>query len=275
MTGRGITRVLDKVAELYDKHAGRIPTPRAEPLPRRAEGGAPAAVASGRKQLNLLYGAQVTTRPPRFRFTVNDTSLVTRDYAYWVENELRERFELEGVPVAIDFRRAAREGGRSSSAAGPGAPGFSRLLADRGLRGHARDAPRRGRARDPRDGPQPALPDRDVDLTGIDATTIDGGAGRRRRARRRRRAEPRVPLGRRGAAGRRAGAQPDEGPRPETGERLSTLVRGRPVAVLSGPNMAEEVAAGLPGRDRDRERGRRARAAAPGGDQLERSSAST
>jgi glycerol-3-phosphate dehydrogenase (NAD(P)+) len=33
---------------------------------------------------------------------------------------------------------------------------------------------------------------------------------------------------------------------PETGGRLSTLVRGRPVAVLSGPNMAEEVAAGLP-----------------------------
>src|SRR5262249_8705297 len=33
---------------------------------------------------------------------------------------------------------------------------------------------------------------------------------------------------------------------PETGERLSTLVRGRPVAVLSGPNMAEEVVAGLP-----------------------------
>ncbi|MBV8079905.1 MAG: NAD(P)-dependent glycerol-3-phosphate dehydrogenase [Actinobacteria bacterium] len=33
---------------------------------------------------------------------------------------------------------------------------------------------------------------------------------------------------------------------PETGERLSTLVRGRPVAMLSGPNMAEEVAAGLP-----------------------------
>jgi glycerol-3-phosphate dehydrogenase (NAD(P)+) len=34
---------------------------------------------------------------------------------------------------------------------------------------------------------------------------------------------------------------------PSTGERLSTLVRGRRVAVLSGPNMAEEVVAGLPG----------------------------
>jgi glycerol-3-phosphate dehydrogenase (NAD(P)+) len=34
---------------------------------------------------------------------------------------------------------------------------------------------------------------------------------------------------------------------PATGERLSTLVSDRPVAVLSGPNMAEEVLAGLPG----------------------------
>ena len=33
---------------------------------------------------------------------------------------------------------------------------------------------------------------------------------------------------------------------PGSGERLSTLVRGRPVAVLSGPNMAEEIAVGLP-----------------------------
>ena len=33
---------------------------------------------------------------------------------------------------------------------------------------------------------------------------------------------------------------------PATGERLSTRVTGRPVAVLSGPNMAEEIADGLP-----------------------------
>ncbi|MFN2466933.1 MAG: NAD(P)H-dependent glycerol-3-phosphate dehydrogenase [Gaiellaceae bacterium] len=34
---------------------------------------------------------------------------------------------------------------------------------------------------------------------------------------------------------------------PASGERLSTLVEGRPVAVLSGPNIAAEVAEGLPG----------------------------
>ena len=33
---------------------------------------------------------------------------------------------------------------------------------------------------------------------------------------------------------------------PATGERLSTLVRDRPVAVLSGPNIAEEISQGLP-----------------------------
>jgi glycerol-3-phosphate dehydrogenase (NAD(P)+) len=33
---------------------------------------------------------------------------------------------------------------------------------------------------------------------------------------------------------------------PASGERLSTRVRDRPVAVLSGPNMAEEIAVGLP-----------------------------
>ena len=33
---------------------------------------------------------------------------------------------------------------------------------------------------------------------------------------------------------------------PASGQRLSTLVRGRGVAVLSGPNLAEEVASGLP-----------------------------
>lgn len=33
---------------------------------------------------------------------------------------------------------------------------------------------------------------------------------------------------------------------PATGRRLSTLVSGRPVAVLSGPNIAEEISRGLP-----------------------------
>ncbi|MBV8079904.1 MAG: ribosome biogenesis GTPase Der [Actinobacteria bacterium] len=102
-TGRGIARLLDKVAELYTKHTGRIATAELNRfLGELREARQPPS--RGQKRLNLLYGAQVETRPPRFRITVNDPSLVTRDYGYWVENELRERYGLEGVPVTIDFR---------------------------------------------------------------------------------------------------------------------------------------------------------------------------
>ena len=64
-----------------------------------------AAAVQERQAAQPLYGTQTQVRPPRFRFFVNDPGLITRDYGYWVENQLRERFELEGVPVSIDFVR--------------------------------------------------------------------------------------------------------------------------------------------------------------------------
>ena len=101
-TGRGLERLLDGIEKLYDKHTARVPTAElnrflAELRERRQ------APAKNGKRLNLLYGAQVATRPPRFRFSVNDRRLMTRDYGYWIENQIRDRFELEGVPVTIDF----------------------------------------------------------------------------------------------------------------------------------------------------------------------------
>ena len=53
--------------------------------------------------MKILYGAQVQTRPPRFRITINDRKLITRDYAYYLENRLREAAGLEGCPVVVDL----------------------------------------------------------------------------------------------------------------------------------------------------------------------------
>jgi GTPase len=103
-TGRGIARLLDRVEELFVKHSSRIPTPQLNRFLEELRA-ARQAPARDRRRLNLLYGTQTQVRPPRFRFFVNDPGLVTRDYAYWVENQLRERFGLEGVPVSIDFVR--------------------------------------------------------------------------------------------------------------------------------------------------------------------------
>jgi GTP-binding protein len=103
-TGRGIERLLDRIAELFARHSARIPTPELNRFLRVLRE-ARQPPSRGRKRLNLLYGAQIQTRPPRFRFVVNDTGLVTRDYGYWVENRLRDQFGLDGIPVSIDFVR--------------------------------------------------------------------------------------------------------------------------------------------------------------------------
>jgi GTP-binding protein len=103
-TGRGVGRVLDRIEELYEKHSGRIGTRELNRFLAELREARQPPSRNGRR-LNLLYGTQVHTRPPRFRFFVNDPGLITRDYGYWVENQLRDRFELAGVPVSIDFVR--------------------------------------------------------------------------------------------------------------------------------------------------------------------------
>jgi GTP-binding protein len=101
-TGRGLERLLDLIEDLFVRYAGRIATAQLNRALQELREARQPPGRSGRR-LNLLYGTQVSSRPPRFRLFVNDRRLVTRDYGYWVENELRARFGLEGVPVSIDF----------------------------------------------------------------------------------------------------------------------------------------------------------------------------
>jgi GTP-binding protein len=103
-SGRGIDRLFDAIVELFDRHNSRISTVQfnktLEELTQKRQ-----PPSREGKRLNMLYGAQIRQRPPRFRIFVNDPRIVTRDYGYWIENEVRDRFGLEGVPVNIDFVR--------------------------------------------------------------------------------------------------------------------------------------------------------------------------
>jgi GTP-binding protein len=103
-TGRGVNKLLDRIEDIYAKHASRIATAELNRFLGELREQRPGPTRNGRR-LNLLYGTQVSVRPPRFRLYVNDPGLITRDYGYWVENRLREQFELSGVPVIIDFVR--------------------------------------------------------------------------------------------------------------------------------------------------------------------------
>jgi GTPase len=110
-TGRHVERLLIEAVALADRRRGRVPTPqlnrflsevvaaRQPPVGKRpAQRGA----AAGHR-LRLLFMTQTAERPPRFSIQVNSRARVTRDYAYFIENRLRERYRLEGVPAIIDF----------------------------------------------------------------------------------------------------------------------------------------------------------------------------
>jgi GTP-binding protein len=102
MTGRHIARLLTEALSIADRARHRVPTPElnkflAEVVQQRQ----PPAKQGHR--LKMLYITQIGENPPRFAIQVNSRQRVTRDYAYFVENRLRERYGLEGVPVIIDF----------------------------------------------------------------------------------------------------------------------------------------------------------------------------
>jgi GTP-binding protein len=103
-SGRGVDRLLDRVESLFAKHTDRTPTPELNRFVAELRAAREPPSRAG-KRLNVLYATQTSVRPPRFRFFVNDPGLITRDYGYWVENRLRDRFEMQGVPVSIDFVR--------------------------------------------------------------------------------------------------------------------------------------------------------------------------
>ncbi len=121
-TGRNVQRLLVETIALADRRAARIPTPQLNRFlsdavaARQPPAGGP---SRGGHRLRLLYMTQTGERPPRFSIQVNSRARVTRDYAYFLENRLRERFRLEGVPAIIDFveRNERRADGRRRAVA--------------------------------------------------------------------------------------------------------------------------------------------------------------
>jgi GTPase len=102
VTGRNVDRLLDGVEEVFERYTSRVSTGALNRA--MAEIGAMReAPRQGRRRLNMLYATQYRTRPPRFRIVTNDRRLVNRDYGFFVENQLRRRLGLEGVPVVVDF----------------------------------------------------------------------------------------------------------------------------------------------------------------------------
>ena len=133
-TGRHVERLLIEAVGLADRSRTRIPTSQLNRFLSEVVAARQPPAGTGALQRCAAEAAVHVAdreRPPRFSIQVNQRGMVNHSYAYYLENRLRERYRLEGIPVIIDFvERAERRGGPSGN---PGA-------------GHGRRRPRAGSA---------------------------------------------------------------------------------------------------------------------------------
>jgi GTP-binding protein len=104
LTGHNVGRIWDAITTVYTNYTQQIPTSQLNRLladmrefgHTKHEGG---------KSLRLQYVTQTRTAPPGFAFFANHPSMVDHSFERYVENRLRERFELSGTPVILKFRK--------------------------------------------------------------------------------------------------------------------------------------------------------------------------
>jgi len=113
LTGRNVATVLREAIRLAHRAAERIATPELNRFVSGVLADRPPPQRHGRR-LRIYYAAQVGRRPPRFALQVNDRRLINRDWAFHLENRLRDAYDLQGVPLVIDY--VPRKGRRNRSA---------------------------------------------------------------------------------------------------------------------------------------------------------------
>lgn len=99
-----IQDVLDAVTKVYDNYSTKIPTARInEAMLPIIEETPPPSIKG--KYVKIKYITQLPTRFPAFAFFCNLPQYIKEPYKRFLENKLRENFELTGCPIQIFFRQ--------------------------------------------------------------------------------------------------------------------------------------------------------------------------
>jgi len=99
-----IQDVLGAVAKVYENYSRRIPTARLNDVMLPIIAATPPPATKG-KYVKIKYITQLPTKFPAFAFFCNLPQYVKEPYKRFIENQLRENFELTGCPVQIYFRK--------------------------------------------------------------------------------------------------------------------------------------------------------------------------
>jgi GTP-binding protein len=102
---------IDRVAEEAKK---RIPTAALNEFIEEVKTKHPAPTVKG-KRAKIRYATQVSVKPTTFVFFVNQKDLFHFSYLRYLENQIREKFGFEGVPLKIELRQGEpRQGDQRS-----------------------------------------------------------------------------------------------------------------------------------------------------------------
>ena len=103
-TGRSVNRVWDAIDTVYENYTQQISTSTLNKfLTELRDFGH--TVSKGRKTLRVNYMTQTRTAPPGFTFFANHPTLADDSFRRYVENRMREKFELTGTPVRLHFKQ--------------------------------------------------------------------------------------------------------------------------------------------------------------------------
>jgi GTPase len=102
-THQHIATVLDTALRVRNELATRITTTELNDMLRDAVA-EHAPPSKGKRTLKFYYATQVEARPPTFVFFVNHKELVHFSYQRFLENKIRERWNLTGAPIRLIFR---------------------------------------------------------------------------------------------------------------------------------------------------------------------------
>jgi len=103
-TGRSVHRVWTAIDKAYANYIGQIQTSKLNAfLTNLRDFGH--TLTKGRMRLRMNYVTQTGTRPPQFTFFANHPQIIDDNYERYLENRLRETFDLEGTPVRLRFKK--------------------------------------------------------------------------------------------------------------------------------------------------------------------------
>lgn len=104
LTGKGVLRIWDAVDTVYENFSSQVSTSKLNAwLQSIREFGH--TVSKGKKVLKMKYVTQTRTCPPEFTFFCNHPELINDNYERFLENRLRQSFDLTGTPVRFKFKR--------------------------------------------------------------------------------------------------------------------------------------------------------------------------